>query len=139
MAKPRAVGAKSQLEEMLALELTAKGIEFQREYRFYPQRRWRYDFFLESEDKYKDWPEPPFGVNLLPPEEPPKKRILVDVQGGLYAGKASRGKHARPEGYANDAEKMFRAQMLGYTVIYATAEMIRSGRTVEMIKEALAT
>lgn len=128
--------SKSFLEATLARQLKGKKIPFQREYRFHPTRRWRYDFYLEAEDKYADWPEPPFGVNLLPPEEPPKRKILVDVQGGLYM-RGTRGKHARPAGYRNDAEKMHAAQQMGYQVIYVTADMVTDGTALKMIREAL--
>ena len=40
--------AKSAPEELLAAQMTAAGIQFEREVRFYPGRKWRFDFLLRG-------------------------------------------------------------------------------------------
>ena len=59
------------------------------EYRFDPERRWRFDFA---------WPS---------------LRIAVEIEGGVWI----RGRHVRPVGYLADLEKYNRAVVLGWRVL----------------------
>ena len=61
----------------------------EREYRFGPERRWRFDFA---------WPS---------------LRIAVEIEGGVWI----RGRHVRPVGYLGDLEKYNRAVVLGWRVL----------------------
>ena len=61
----------------------------EREYRFDPKRRWRFDFA---------WPS---------------LRIAVEIEGGVWV----RGRHVRPTGYLADLEKYNRAVVLGWRVL----------------------
>jgi len=64
------------------------GPEFQREYAFHPQRRWRFDFA---------WPE---------------ARVAVEIEGGLWKF----GRHNHPQGFMRDLEKYNEAIFLGWVV-----------------------
>lgn len=46
-------------------------------------------------------------------------RVLVEIEGGGW----TRGRHHRPEGYADDCRKYNAAQRLGYDVYRLTTEM----------------
>lgn len=81
----------------------------EREYRFAPRRKYRADFA---------WPD---------------RRLLVEVEGGTY----SRGRHVRPEGYAEDARKYNLAALQGWRVLRFTGEMVRDGSALATIEEAL--
>ena len=59
------------------------------EYRFDPERRWRFDFA---------WPA---------------LKMAVEIEGGVWI----RGRHVRPVGYLADLEKYNRAVVLGWRVL----------------------
>lgn len=81
----------------------------QREYRFHPTRRWRFDFC---------WP---------------KKYIACEFEGGVY----THGRHTRGKGFENDCEKYNEAALYGWKVIRVTANMVRSGLAIEQLTRAL--
>ncbi|WP_324040933.1 hypothetical protein [Aeromonas caviae] len=67
---------------------------------FHPKRRWRLDFA---------WPT---------------RMIALEVHGGIHSG----GRHTRGRGFVEDRAKMNAAALLGWTVIEATPEHIKSGQ-----------
>jgi len=79
------------------------------EYRFCPQRRWRADF-AEVE-----------------------RRILVEVDGGLYSG----GRHLRPKGYQGDMDKLNEATRLGWRVLRFSTDDVRTGRAKAMVEAVI--
>jgi very-short-patch-repair endonuclease len=83
------------------------GPELEREFRFFPARRWRADFAHQA------------------------ARVLIEVEGGLYG----RGRHNCPEGYAKDVEKYNQASLLGFQVFRVTSKMI-TAETLAPIIEA---
>jgi hypothetical protein len=91
----------SNLEATLYFELKRAGLRgFVCEHNFKGltgKRRWRFDV------AFKD------------------QRVAVECQGGLY----SQGKHSRPKGYENDAQKSAEAQICGWIVIYVTPNMLK--------------
>ena len=102
---------KSLGEETLALQLRAFGIGgWVREYRFDPERRWRFDFAWEP------------------------KRFAVEVEGGTWSG----GRHNRGGGYAKDAAKYEAAMLAGWTVYRVTTDMVTSGHAVTVIGRMVA-
>jgi very-short-patch-repair endonuclease len=96
-------------EETLAMMLRAYGVEFEREYRFAPPRRWRADFCV------------------------PSHRLLIEVEGGVY----SNGRHSRGSGFEADCEKYNAAAMDGWTVLRYSTRMVKSGEAVAGIMEYL--
>lgn len=68
----------------------------EREYRFDEVRRWRFDFAH------------------------PQTMVAIEIEGGLY----SRGRHLRPQGYRDDAEKYNHAALGGWQVYRLTSDMI---------------
>lgn len=100
----------SALEDTLALHIRANKLpEPVREYRFHPERRWRFDFA---------WPD---------------LRVAAEVEGGIYSG----GRHTRGKGFERDAEKYNQATVMGWDVLRFSAGMIRSGKAVETIRTLL--
>lgn len=101
---------KSRLEETLALHILALGVpEPRREYRFHPTRKWRFDFA---------WPE---------------ARVAAEVNGGTWVN----GRHNRASSIASDYEKVNAAQLLGWRVYQFTGDMVKDGRAIATIGEAL--
>lgn len=81
----------------------------QREYRFNPERRWRFDFA---------WPE---------------KRVAVEIEGGVWSG----GRHTRGSGFIADCEKYNAATFAGWRIFRFTAAQVHDLTGADMIKEVL--
>ncbi|BDR13156.1 endonuclease domain-containing protein [Vibrio sp. STUT-A11] len=100
----------SALEQTLLFQIKAMGLELpEKEYRFHETRRWRFDFAY------------------------PEQQLAVEVEGGTWAG----GRHTRGSGYEKDCEKYNEAALRGWSVLRFTGSMIKSGKAVETLKEAL--
>ena len=63
----------------------------------------------------------------------PVDRVALELHGGIW----SDGRHVRGKGFRQDREKMNELQLLGWTVIEATPEHIRSGQAIEWVLRAL--
>jgi very-short-patch-repair endonuclease len=83
----------------LALVLRTLPVVVEREYRFHPDRRWRFDFAV------------------------PAIRLALEAEGGNW----SAGRHVRGRGFASDCEKYAEAAILGWTVLRFTTEQIEDG------------
>jgi len=94
----------SAAEDELALQLKAAGIEFEREVKFHPKRKWRFDFVLGD-------------------------GLAVEVEGGLYV----QGRHSRGAGMEKDLEKYQEAMKLGWNVYRVSPRMIKQGAALETI------
>ncbi|HCE2429449.1 TPA: hypothetical protein NGU10_001498 [Vibrio parahaemolyticus] len=100
----------SALEQTLLFQIKAMGLALpEKEYRFHETRRWRFDFAY------------------------PEQQLAVEVEGGTWAG----GRHTRGSGYEKDCEKYNEAALRGWSVLRFTGSMIKSGKAVETLKEAL--
>lgn len=102
---------QSEGEALLALQLRVEGIEFQREYRALPERKFRWDFFIAPD-------------------------LLIEVQGGTWNyGKSG---HATGMGALRDCEKASLAAANGFRQVTATTAQVRNGEALEWIKQAIA-
>jgi len=104
--------AKSQGEESLARQLSDAGIKYHREFRFDPERRWKFDFVLGAE----------YGC------------IAIECEGGIW----QKSRHTSPKGYAADLEKYNRASTMGWKVLRFTTDMITNGTALTCIQRAIA-
>lgn len=80
-----------------------------REFKWHPERRWRFDFAWPSE------------------------RIAVECEGGVWSG----GRHTRGQGFTDDCEKYSEAAAAGWLVIRATKAQIDSGQAIAWAAKAL--
>lgn len=80
-------------DRFAALWQDAGGPPLQREVRFHPTRRWRFDFACT------------------------RCKIAYEIQGGLYQAKSGHRSH---DGVKRDAEKLNAAQLLGWRVFQIT-------------------
>lgn len=87
------------------------GLQFEREFRFEPKRRWRADWYI------------------------PAHKILLEYEGSTWGGY---GRHVRGVGYGKDCEKYNHAQILGYKVLRFTSDMVVSGLMEKQLQEAVA-
>lgn len=69
------------------------------EYRFHPERRWRFDYAL-----------------------PGRLMIALEVEGGVWTG----GRHTRGAGYLGDVDKYNEAALLGWLVLRCTPSKLRT-------------
>ena len=90
---------KSIYETQMNALLTEAGYKFQREFKFCPPRRWRFDFVLE----------------------PVKTKIAIEIEGAIWTGK---GRHSVGKGFISDCEKYNMAQIMGYIVLKYTPETL---------------
>jgi hypothetical protein len=104
---------QSNLERAFLIywRMLGNGIEPEREYEFHPVRRWRFDVA---------WPE---------------HLVAVELQGATWA----QGRHTRGQGYRNDCEKAIEAQLLGWTVLWVTRDMLEDDPALIMawVKQAM--
>lgn len=116
VAPPRATGkargkAKPRKPEPFALFalLAAHGIPAPTpEYRFHPERKWRFDFA---------WPD---------------KLLALEIEGGVFTG----GRHSRGAGMLADMEKYNAAAILGWRVLRCVPRQL-SGEAITTIKAAM--
>ena len=100
----------NDLADALAAQIRMAGLpEPVREHRFDAIRRWRFDLA---------WPD------LM---------VAFECEGGVW----SRGRHTRPQGFAEDVHKYNTATLLGWGVYRVTADMIHSGLALTWVEQAL--
>jgi len=101
--------SKSTLEEALLLQMELAGIEPpEREFKFHPTRRWKFDFF---------WPS---------------LQVACECEGGVWV----RGRHNRPQGFISDCEKYNEAALMGIVVLRVTEKHVKDGTALDWIKRA---
>jgi very-short-patch-repair endonuclease len=110
----------SDAEDLLAWQLKAVGIPFVREFRFWPERRFRADFAVTN-CKHATH----VGTACMP--------ILVEVDGGAFSG----GRHTSGPGFRRDLEKHNAMTMLGYKCLRFLPEQVTSGAALQVIEQAL--
>ena len=95
---------------LLAQQLTwANHAGWQRELRFHPKRKWRFDLAHEA------------------------LRLAVEVEGGVWRG----GRHVRGSGFTQDCEKYAEALIAGWAVMRVTTDQVRSGQALSWIERAV--
>lgn len=77
----------------------------ERQYRFHPIRRWRFDFA---------WPD---------------KKLAVEIDGGVWVG----GRHVRGGGFIKDCDKLNEAAALGWRVLRFTSHHLTDAAIIETI------
>lgn len=113
LKREQAKALREALEMRLARDLKEHGIEFEREFMFWPGRKWRFDFALK----------PAFGA---------KAKLAIEVQGGIYSG----GRHTRGAALEGEYEKLAYAIMAGWYVMPVTGKQIKSGIAIQWICKA---
>lgn len=83
------------------------GVE--REYRFAPLRKWRFDFC---------WPD---------------GKIALEVEGGIWVN----GGHNRGSGFMKNIEKYNEAAIMGWRLIRVTPQMMENGEVMVLLEKVL--
>lgn len=104
---------KSEIEETMALHLRADKIDngMEREYKFHPTRKWRFDFA---------WP---------------KLKIALEIEGVVWGD--AKGRHQTALGIAKDCEKYNEATRMGWDVYRFTGAQVKSGGAILFLKNVL--
>ena len=105
----------SKVEELMAFQLKAIGIDFVSEHRFHPTRRWRFDFAI------------------------PELMLAIEVEGITFYGKNKNGsmklgRHQTGKGIEGDLEKYDHAMRLGWNVYRCSQSMVKSGVALQTIE-----
>ncbi|SRR6266852_8033007 len=101
---------RERLENQLLFQMQAAGLPTpRRELRFFPARRWRFDFAY------------------------PDRLLAIEVEGGTWTG----GAHVRGAHYASDCRKYNTAAIIGWKLLRVTSDMIESGEALRTIDWAL--
>ena len=100
----------SALEEKLLLQIRLAGLpEPEREWRFHPTRRFRFDLAWVNE------------------------KLAVECEGGTWI----QGRHQRGAGFEEDCHKYGEAVLHGWRVLRFTRSMIDSGLALAMVVRGL--
>ena len=96
---------RSQLEKDMGDQLASAGLTegMVEEFRFHPERRWRFDFA---------WPE---------------RTLATEVQAAVF----SRGRHSLPRGLPADWETASEAPLLGLRTVIVSRLEIRNGQALD--------
>ena len=104
--KPATTNKESPLEAALFAHIRIYGLPLpEREYRFAPPRRWRFDFC---------WPD---------------RMLAVEVEGAIWKG--SKGRHTSGKGYEADCEKYNTAAIAGWRALRVSRGIIENGMAVQ--------
>lgn len=99
---------KNKYEELLAYQLRALKIPYEREVKFCPARRWRMDFIVGN--------------------------LAVEIDGGLWMKK---GGHNTAKGIMRDMEKANAAQEMGFVVLRFSTKQVKDGYAINFIENFL--
>lgn len=83
------------------------GPDLEAEYRFHPQRKWRFDFAH------------------------PETMTAIELEGGVWSG----GRHTTGKGFVGDCKKYNAATLLGWRVFRLTRKMLDNPRHYEQIRD----
>ena len=85
------------------------GVECVKEYRFYKNRQWRFDYAL------------------------PKYKIAIEVEDGVW----TQGRHVRPVGFLGDMNKYNMATLMGWRLFRTTPKKLLTNDTLKLLKNAI--
>lgn len=96
-------------ENRIATALRIAGYKFEREFKFHPVRKWRFDFAL------------------------PNQKVAIEFEGGVFLPKA---RHTSMVGYAGDCQKYNEAVKLGWKVLrYTTKDLAVKNGEFKVIED----
>jgi very-short-patch-repair endonuclease len=110
MSYARRVDGMTDLEAAMLYNLRVAGLpEPEREYKFHPTRKWRFDFAY------------------------PERKIAIEAEGGVWTN----GGHNRGKIYTSNCEKYNAAALMGWCVLRYTTDMIAAGDVARDITELI--
>jgi len=101
--------SKKEQSDVFEFHCKAVGLCPEKEYRFHPVRRWRFDYAF------------------------PEQMVAVEIEGGVW----TQGRHTRGSGFVKDMEKYNAAAELGWLVFRYSPQMVESGEAVAQIEKVI--
>ena len=89
----------------IKLVKSATGLDCMAEWRFHPQRKWRFDYAV------------------------PAARVAIEVEGGVFTG----GRHTTGAGFTADLEKYNTAESMGWHVLRITPDVLCAPNTIRLV------
>jgi len=113
----RAAGGRNPAHILFEKHLAELALDFRREWRFHPLRKWRFDYVI-GEFVGGHWEPDSLGF---------------EIEGAIW----SNGRHTRGKGYQADLDKYNHATAMGFRVFrFSTTDVLR-GRAKSFIAEHL--
>ena len=106
------ISESKKLTSAMAFQLRTAGISFEEEFRFHPERMWRFDFAI------------------------PYLKIAIEVEGGIW--RRGGGAHSHPTNIMRDLEKYNAAAFMGWAVFRFSDKHIRDGYALNLVRMAVA-
>ena len=101
--------SKSDVEAQFLFQIRALELPMpEREYRFHPVRKWRFDFAY------------------------PDRMLAIEIHGGVW----TQGRHTRGSGFTKDCEKYTEAAILGWRILHFTSTHVETGDAVGKLERA---
>ena len=107
--RPKKAAKAPQTDFFTALCKSDLGVECVKEFRFCPERRWRFDYCI------------------------PAHKIALEVEGGVWTN----GRHTRAQGFLGDVDKYNRGTLMGWRIFRTTPSALYSADTLNMLREAI--
>lgn len=101
--------SKQTAENLFAFQLMALDVEFEREHKAIPGRRFRFDFFIKPD-------------------------LLIEIQGGIWMAK---GAHNTGKAITRDCTKGNLATLYGFRTLSFTTDMVNSGEALDMVEKVV--
>lgn len=105
----------SQHEILLGMHLKELGYgDYQREFRFFPERKWRFDFAVLRNDGLKS-----------------SLKLAIEIEGSIW----TQGRHTRGAGFQADMLKYNTAVVMGWSVLRFSVADVLNGQARETLKQ----
>lgn len=104
--QPKSIGEETLARDIRALKIMPP----ERELKFHPTRKWKFDFAWTS------------------------IKLALEVEGGT---KYNKSRHTKHDGFEGDCIKYAEASLLGWTVIRFTTQQIMSGIAISYVQKFL--
>jgi len=104
---------RTDAQILLEIHLRELGLEFVPEFKFHPEREWRFDYLVMD----------PFRKHI--------PNCAIEIEGGVW----KQGRHTRGSGYLKDMEKYREAAALGYKVYRFSPQEVLNGTALEFLRK----
>lgn len=101
----------TEADILLECQIKELGIPWEKEFKFHPDRKWRFDFAIESDFH----------------------RVAIEIEGAAFTS----GRHTRGAGFVGDMEKYNEAAFYGWKVLRFTPRQVLDGSAIAFIGKVL--
>lgn len=105
----------------------------QAEFRFHPERKWRFDFAWPRRIQTITDTDGAAAATVYFPKKHFPGGVAVEIQGGCWA----RGRHTRGAALVKEREKLNHAAALGWRVLFCSPQEAFTKGFADLLKQAL--